>query len=149
MVLIARIYIQRACEHGGLRIYTYNLYNVLSTALLLAEICTIDNIYCMSHYANIAEVGVKELNNMVRTFLVLLDFRVEVDMGQYAEYFQQDPSGLVALRKMGFNELKGFLESTDRVYLMVICKIMGVPRKDNELRVNASVYIGGILRKFF
>ena len=53
VVLIARIYIQRACEYGGLRIYVYNLYNVLRTALLLAEICTIDDPYCMSHYANI------------------------------------------------------------------------------------------------
>ena len=149
VVLIARIYIQRACEHGGLRIYTYNLYNVLSTALLLAEICTIDYPYVMSHYAKIAEVDVKELNKMVRAFLVLLDFRVEVDMGQYAKHFQQDTSDLVALIKMGFNELKEVLESTDPVYLKVLCKIMGVPRKDNELRVDTDVCIKWILNKLF
>jgi len=83
--VLAFIYIDRMCDATGLQLTNLNVYNVMLSALLLAEKWTRNKAFDMSHYAAIGAVDVARLHQLEAAFLSHLDWDLHVDLKTHEE----------------------------------------------------------------
>ena len=86
ILILSLIYIDRICLQGKLFLTYYNIHRILFGAILISIKYNEDEFYDNKYYAEIAGIGINELNSIEYNFINLCDYKLFVSDDLFNKY---------------------------------------------------------------
>ncbi|EGC32734.1 hypothetical protein DICPUDRAFT_37885, partial [Dictyostelium purpureum] len=84
--IIALIYLDRIVKEKQVHINSYNIHRLYFSSILVSIKFYDDYFYPLEIYSRVGGVSIQETNKMERGLLELLNFNVNISLGEYNEY---------------------------------------------------------------
>lgn len=87
--VVAHIYVDRFIQHTEVKLTSLNVHRLLITSIMLAAKFIDDAFFNNAYYAKVGGVSTSELNRLETSFLLGIDFRLQVSVDTFARYCWQ------------------------------------------------------------